>query len=315
MATTAIASAQHGTTVERMVDDFLASCRARGLSPATLHRGYGHPLRRVLLPWCAEHGIRSVDELTQRELDRFTSDLLTENGLHGRTLSRVSVHSYARTVSQFLKWCAAEGEVAPGRPQLPRLPRRVVDVLSRDEIAAMEHAMPTERDQLIIRLLADTGMRVGELCALRPEDLHWRDRRAYLKVRGKGSQERLVPVSPQLVRRIERYIRTRPSDTTSDRLFLALRRAIRSDFKPLSTSGVLQAVHGAAERAGIKKRVHPHLLRHSFATEAIRSGMNPIQLSMILGHNSLRMIERVYSHLVPSDAYDAMLQMLTGTAS
>lgn len=205
-----------------MVDDFLASCRACGLSPATLHRGYGHPLRRLLLPWCADHGIRSMDQLTQRELDRFTSDLLTENGLHGPTLPRVSVHSYARTVSQFLKWCAAEGEVAPGSPQLPRLAGRVVDVLSLEGIAAMEHAMPTERDRLIIRLLADTEMRV-RLCALRPEDLHWRDRRAYVKVRGKGSQERLVPVSPQLVRRIEHYIRTRPSDTTSGRLFLALR--------------------------------------------------------------------------------------------
>ena len=67
---------------------------------------------------------------------------------------------------------------------------------------------------------------------------------------------------------------------------------------------------GNAYRAGITKRVYPHLFRHSFATEALRRGMNPIQLAKILGHTSLRMIERTYSHLDQTDAYDAVLKML-----
>jgi site-specific recombinase XerD len=79
---------------------------------------------------------------------------------------------------------------------------------------------------------------------------------------------------------------------------------------PLTPSGVLQLLRGATQRAGITKRVHPHLLPHPFAAEAMRRGMNPVQLSQILGHNSLRMIERTYTHLTVTDAYDAMIKLL-----
>lgn len=309
MSALTLVDASGPTELERLVKDFLASCRARGLSPATLSRGYGPPLERVFLPWCAKNGITSVEQLDQRALDRYTSTLLTEGGDRGE-LSRFSVHSYTRIVSQFLGWCQKEGEAVSAKPQLPKLPRRVIDVLSREEIDAMEAAAPTERDKIIIRLLADTGLRAGELCGLRAADLVRNDRRAYIKVLGKGSQERLVPLPPALLRRIERYDRARHKDTDTDRLFVGLRRSIGGGFEALTPSGVLQLVHGSAERAGITKRVHTHLLRHSFATEALRRGMNPIQLTRILGHNSLRMIERVYSHLTPDDGYDALMSML-----
>lgn len=188
----------------------------------------------------------------------------------------------------------------------------VLDVLSREEITRLEMAAPTERDRMIIRLLADTGIRVGELCALRPADImRVQDRRAFRKVRGKGSKERLVPLPPPMVRRLDSYARTRPADTHTDRLFLALRRRPNGDYAALSTSGVLQLLRSAAARAGITKRVHPHLLRHSFATEALRRGMNPVQLAQLLGHSGLRMIEQVYSHLTATDAYDAVLKLLT----
>jgi site-specific recombinase XerD len=120
-----------------------------------------------------------------------------------------------------------------------------------------------------------------------------------------------VGVSVTTVRRVERYMCSRPLDTNSPYLFVGLRRARHGDFEALTWSGVLQLVKGAADQANIKKRVHPHLFRHSFATEALRRGMDVIQLARILGHNSLRMIERTYSHLDQSDAYDAVLKMLT----
>lgn len=311
MSTLKVVSQNTSTPLERLVEDFLASCRARGLSPATLNRGYGPPLERVFLPWCAQNGITSVEQLDQRAVDRYTSKLLTDGGDRGQ-LSRFSVHSYVRIAGQFLSWCRKEGEEVSGKPQLPRLPRRVIDVLSRKEIDAMEAAAPHERDKLIIRLLADTGLRAGELCGLRAEDLVRSGGRTYLKVRGKGAQERLVPLPPALVRRIDRYHRARPGDVDTDRLFVGVRRSIGGGYEALTPSGVLQLIHGAAERAGIKKRVHTHLLRHSFATEALRRGMNPVQLTRILGHNSLRMIERVYSHLTPDDGYDALIAMLGG---
>ena len=69
-------------------------------------------------------------------------------------------------------------------------------------------------------------------------------------------------------------------------------------------------VRNLATKAGIQRRIHPHLFRHGFATWQLARGMNPIQLAQILGHSSLAMIQQVYAHLAPSDAYDAMVATL-----
>ena len=113
-----------------------------------------------------------------------------------------------------------------------------------------------------------------------------------------------------MVRRIDRLVKYRPTDAKGNHLFVSLRRNRAGDYEPLTPSGVGQLLHTLAYRAGMTKRVHPHLLRHSFATEALRRGMNPIQLAQILGHSGLRMIDTVYSHLNTTDAYDAMMRML-----
>jgi integrase len=122
--------------------------------------------------------------------------LLERTGPGGQPLSKHSVHAYMRAVNGFLRWSAAEGEEVKARAQLPKLPRRLIDILSREEIARMEDAAKAERDKLVVRLLADTGIRVGELVALRPADLIPQARSNFIKVQGKGAQERLVPVPP-----------------------------------------------------------------------------------------------------------------------
>lgn len=129
-----------------------------------------------------------------------------------------------RAINRFLTWAKEEGEEVDARAQLPKLPKQVIDVLSRDEIQSMEDAAKTERDKLIIRILADTGIRVGELVGLRTTDIVQRDRNHFLPVRGKGSKERLVPI-PQLYRRVPRYAeRSRPPDASSNRIFISHRR-------------------------------------------------------------------------------------------
>jgi integrase len=91
-------------------------------------------------------------------------------------------------VNHFLSWAKKEGEVGEAEAQLPRLPTRDIEILSRDEIAKLENTARNERDKLIIRVLADTGVRVAQLCGLRTADLLERDRRWYLRVRGEGGQ-------------------------------------------------------------------------------------------------------------------------------
>jgi integrase/recombinase XerD len=307
----AVKVAEPATPLPTLIDDYLAHCRARGLSPNTVNQAYKYPLKGVLVPFFEREKMADVSAIDARALDRLSAWLLESGGKNGRPLSPHSVHSYSRAINHFLTWAKKEGEPVDAKAQLPKLPKRLVDVLNRDEIKNMEHAAEAERDKLIIRLLADTGLRVGELLGLRTNDLLEQNKNYYLHVRGKGAQDRLVP-APKLYRRLRVYIeRGRPRDAVSARVFLSRRRRPNGgDYEPLTTSGVDQMVRNVAESAGITKRVYPHLLRHSFATWQLSRGMNPIQLAQILGHSSLTMIHAVYSHLSPVDAYEAMLKTL-----
>jgi integrase/recombinase XerD len=299
--------------IERDVEEYLDDCRSRGLSPKTVNHAYGYPLRHVFLPWCAREGIADPTKLTKSALNRLSVELLDQGGKKGQ-LSRWSVKTYLRSINGFLAYAKAEaekvGEKVDAKAQIPKTPRALVDVLSREELQSLEDKAPTERDKLIIRILADTGLRVGELCGLRVNDLIKMDRRPYLKVWGKGSRERLVPL-PRLQERLQKYVqRSRPQDSHSDRVFLSLRRRPGGGYEPLTPSGVGQLLDTAAERAGITKRVYPHLLRHSFATWQLQRGTSTIALKDVLGHSSLAMIANVYSHLSPQDAYEAIAKSL-----
>ncbi len=301
--------------MERLVDDYLMACKARGLALTTLETSYGYPLRSLFVPWCTERGVHDISELTSRQVDAFAVHLQTEPGRRGRVLSKASVHAYIRAVRGFLNWCEREGEAVAARPALPRLPRRVLDVLDREEVKQLIAGAPAERDRLILDILANCGLRNSELCSLTITDLVRRDRgQTFLRVQGKGARERLVPLPPGLVRGLDRYLRHgRPKDTRTDRLFVSSRRGLSGDYEPLTRSGVLKLVRTAAARAGITKHVHAHLLRHSFITNALRGGMNPMMVAQIVGHNSLRMIDRVYSHLTAGDTYEALLSLLADT--
>ena len=296
--------------LDRLVDDYLAHVAARGLSRKTV-RHYGTTLATVLLPWAAGDGITEASQLDQSALDRLSTKLLNDGGPRG-PLSRASVRSYLSAISHFLAWARKEGEAGDAKPQLPKLERQVLIVLDRDEVRRLEDTAGNERDKLIVRVLADTGMRAGELAGLELDDLVEEGRDRFLRVRGKGRKQRLVPVAPALYQRLRRYAtRTRPQETTTDRLFLSLRRRPETgEHEPLEVSGVGQLVRDLGAVAGIRKRVHAHGLRHAFVTWALRKGMNPIQVAAIVGHEDLTMIQRVYQHLDQSDAAKAMMALL-----
>ena len=297
--------------LERLVDDYLSHCRARGLSPRT-DRQYAQSLHGVFLPWCHAQGIARVEELDRRALDRFTAALLEHRTASGQPLSKFSVHTYVRPVRIMLTWAEREGEQVQAKPQLPRRPALIKEVLSRDEIDRMERAVKTERDKVIIRIFGDCGLRLSELAGLTDRDIIRSGRQAHLRVLGKRNRMRDVPIAPQLVRRVDRLIESRPEERSSNRIFLALRSGRSHEYEPLTAAGAYQVVKVAVERAGIGKRAYPHLLRHSWMTEMLRAGMNPIQLSIIAGA-SVEVISQHYTHLTSSDAYDAMLRVITAS--
>src|SRR5260370_8590373 len=163
------------TPIPRLVEDYLADARARGPSPSCLSQLYGSPLRSVLIPWCSKHCIESGEGLDRRALNSLSTHLLDVGGKRG-PLSRHSVHTYMRAVNRLLTWAEAEGQGGGAKAQLPKLPKKLVDVLGPDEIERMEDAAKTERDNLIVPLIPHTGLRAGEPIGLRVSARCERDR-------------------------------------------------------------------------------------------------------------------------------------------
>jgi integrase/recombinase XerD len=272
-------------------------------------------LERSFLPWAAERGVTTAEQLGQGLLEALSRYLLEEHRTpKGEPLSRESVRTYMRTMRGFIRWAQKHGALGTMNVPMPTAPTRVLDVLTPAEMRAMEDAAVSGRDKLIIALLASTGLRLGELLSLRPEDIvknhNARGNETYLHVIGKGSRERMVPIDSRLAERLLRYAR-RPQaqDARSNRIFLTDRRSSGA-YSALSQRAVQQTIHYTAERAGIRKRVYAHLFRHSYATKALNAGVPIKHLQENLGHADLGMLTNVYSHVTPSDRYESMLALI-----
>ena len=301
-------------SIGALVEEYLRDCQRRCLSPKTVVFAYGYPLRHVFVPWCARVGLHDPRHLSTWLLERYVGELLIKGGKNG-PLARQSVITYVRTLNQFLGWLHRAGLIEQLKVTQPRPHRKLVDVLSRQEVQKLEDVAERERDKLIVRLLADTGIRLGELIGLQHNSVIDRDSRQYLHIAGKAQRDRLVPITPNLYRRLTSYLATRPKASKAAQVFLAVRRGRGGRYEALTGFGVGQIISTLARRAEIRKRVYPHLFRHSFATWALSRGMNPVQLKDILGHSSLAMITQVYSHLAPEDAYAALMAVMERESS
>ena len=288
--------------MDEFIEDRQAQVRRRNLSPNTV-RAYRQPLVQVLIPFAEREGIRKVSGLDAKALGRLQDHRLEHGATSGKTLSRATINSYLRSVRAFLNWARAQGETV-GKVTLLEDESAMIRPLTRAEISRIENA--AERDRLIIRLLADTGIRVGELTSITVDDLIPAGSKFFIRVRGKTG-ERDVAIMPELHKRLRRHIAgTRPKKAESKRVFLGLRRRPGGGVEPLTESGVQQIVRELAETAEIGRRAHPHLFRHSAATYLLNNGVSPLHLKTILGHKSLAMIDRTYSHITPVDTYDAL---------
>ncbi len=291
--------------IEEYLDDAGARVRGRTLEI------YSSVLRRGLLPWALADSINEPRQLEQRVISRWVTYLRTGHRTPaGKTLSEESVRTYGRTANSFLKWLHERGDVDQVRARTPKPRQRTLDVLSRQEIVRLEAGARTERDKLLIRLMADTGGRLGEVLSLREADVLQQAREHYVRLRGKTG-ERLVPIEPALYRRLRRFIEHgRSADYGGERIFVGLRRLHDGTYRTPGRGSIERMVRDAAAQAGIKRRVHPHLLRHSAITHQLRRGMNPLLVAKVAGHSSLDMMKNVYAHLTVSDAHTALMRAL-----
>jgi len=263
-----------------------------GHSPTTIE-SYQRDLRR-LLRYAELRGITGPDTVTRAFLRDFIFTL-KDMGLEPATIRRQvsAVHTYFR-------FLLAEG-IVPDDPsdrlETPRRWRTLPDVLSLKEMEAMLASPSVDdplgwRDRALLELGYGGGLRVSELCGLLVSDLIMTD--GLVRVIGKGSKERLVPIGRQVIGAVSVYLNT--TRATLDQGRTGGRLILNARGTPLSRVGAWGIVKEHAQRAGITKRVTPHTLRHTFATHLLEGGADLRAVQEMLGHADLSTTQ-IYTHV------------------
>lgn len=240
-------------------------------------------------------GEKSVTEVEEEDLHTFVCCL--------RDLG-MAVSSQARVIAglkSFFKFLKTEGYIDKNPALLlesPRLGRHLPDVLTVEEIDAIIGEIDMSKDEgqrnrAIIETLYGCGLRVSELVDLRISNVYAEE--GYVVVIGKGDKQRLVPISPVALDEIAKYMeetraRLVVKRGNEDILFLNRRGS------KLSRIMIFYIIKDLCERAGIKKNVSPHTLRHSFATHLLEGGANLRAIQQMLGHESITTTE-IYVHI------------------
>lgn len=216
----------------------------------------------------------------------------------------ISARSQARILSgirAFFRFLVLDGYRSDDPTMLlesPKLGEHLPQVLSVQEVDALIGACDLsqregQRNRAMMETLYSCGLRVSELCNLKMNDIY--PEQGFMRIKGKGSKERLVPVSGRALHEIELYMPDRAmidiKPGSESFLFLSLRRG-----RPLSRVMVFDIVKDLAAKAGITKTVSPHTLRHSFATHLLEGGANLRAIQCMLGHEKITTTQ-IYTHI------------------
>ncbi len=247
-----------------------------------------------LLNYYSDEGI-DFRTVKLEQIDHFAAWLL-EKGITQRSIGRI-----LSGVRSFYRFLVLERELDSDPTELlesPKIGKHLPEVLSLEEIDAMEAAIDLSRDEgvrdfAIIEVLYSCGLRVSELCGLRFSDLFLEE--GYVHVHGKGNKDRLVPISPSAIERLHAWFEVRLKAKLQrgeeDYVFVSLSRG-----KHLSRITVFHNIKIYANLAGIKKNLSPHTFRHSFATHLLQGGANLRAIQAMLGHESIGTTE-IYMHI------------------
>ena len=284
-STRAATEAERATPMEDAIDEYLDHLSVeRGLSQSTVasYRGDLAAYCRFL----AKRKIDSPEQVHSRDVSDFTGHRLADG---------VSPRSIARNLSclrGFHGYLVASGRT-PADPTLdvegPKFQRKLPDVLAVHEIEAILAAVDTStplgiRDRAMLEIAYGAGLRVSELISLSLSSLFFDE--GYLRCMGKGSKERVVPIGGAAIDWTTRYrLKVRPElaarAPATDVVFLNARG------RPLSRMGFWKILQKHVLRAGVRDRVKPHTLRHSFATHMLEGGADLRVVQEMLGHSDI----------------------------
>lgn len=283
--------------LDRAIEYFLSAKRAKGLSKSTL-RTYSDRLYRFskTMP-----EVEIVDDLDKYAIEKYLGGMLASG------IKQVSVNSAARTLSAFCSWAFNEELLRTNpfkserrRVEFPKAPKTHIETISDADFRTLMKSCDrsTEkgrRDEAILALLYDTGVRVSELVGLKKDDLDMRARSA--AVYGKGGKWRTVFFSAETAIILQRYLSRRRDGAQWVLIGHRDRR--------MSPYGVNQMLSRRKKATGVTSKVNPHNFRHTFATNFLRAGGGLAQLVQLLGHADPGLTLRTYTHLVTGDLQTA----------
>jgi site-specific recombinase XerD len=296
------------STWDSALDSFLADCRRRNLSAATLENYEWHLSGARTQAFIKDHQVSSPDEMTAEMLRELEGELVRAG------LSPRSVDTFHRIFKNFLGYCMREGYGGEARVlevRGPKLPQQEPKTFTADEEKRLRAALKDRpRDLMLVDLMLATGLRLQEVANLTVDDVMESPQGALIRVRqGKGRKDRVVPLdTPQdrLSARLKRYVdKVRPKTSSERALFLTDRRGRGGEPVPLSAEAIQTLFKRLSRETGI--HINPHKFRHTFATRALSAGVDVMALQKALGHTTLTMVSR-YVHYQADDLLAAWKQ-------
>lgn len=274
----------------------------RNYSPNTL-AAYQNDLS-WLLSFCEQQEMNPLD-MQLEDLQHFAVQL------HEHHIGPTSQARILSGIRSFYKYLLLSGEIEQDPTELlesPHLGERLPEVLSTDEIDQIQKSIDLskpegQRNKTIIEVLFSCGLRVSELVNLKLSNLYLEE--GFVRVMGKGSKERLVPISSKAIRELQYWFVDRNlmkiQQGEEDYVFLNRRG------KHLTRTMILIMLKRQAVAAGITKTISPHTLRHSFATELLKGGADLRAIQAMLGHESIGTTE-LYMHIDTTTLREEILQ-------
>ena len=274
----------------------------RGFSPHTVE-AYQRDLEK-LLNYLKQEG-KTIDDVQLEDLQHFAATL-HELGIGPSSQCRIL--SGVRSFFRFLELDGWREDDPSELLESPVLGEHLPEVLSEEEVDMLEGSIDLskwegQRNKAIIEVLFSCGLRVSELVNLKLSSIYVDEQ--YVRVMGKGSKERLVPISPKALRELDLWfvdrnlMKIKPGE--EDYVFLNRRGA------HLTRTMILIMIKRQAKEAGIQKTISPHTLRHSFATALLEGGADLRAIQAMLGHESIGTTE-IYTHIDMSTLRQEILE-------
>ncbi len=266
----------------------------RGLSAHTI-AAYERDLGGYVA-WLEEQGITAFDEITPAHVTAFLAERSSQEPRPAAT-TLARVHSSVRGLHRFVLREGRAKTDPTAKVAAPKTPRKLPDTLTMQQVQRLLEAPPHDtpeglRDRALLELLYATGARVSEAIGLDVDDVSRGD---ILRLRGKGSKERIVPLGSYARAALDAYLtRARPvfsaRGKATPKLFLGTRGA------PLSRQSAWLVLQDASERAQLSTKISPHTLRHCFATHLLQGGADVRVVQELLGHSSVATTQ-IYTHV------------------